>query len=74
MTRISRPPSSATRTAASARLLILDSSVVIDAGRCGRTAERLIERLAALSLLYSVLTANVPHFRQVPGLSVVLFR
>lgn len=28
----------------------------------------------ALSLGYSVLTANVRHFRQVPGLAVVLFR
>lgn len=28
----------------------------------------------ALSLGYSVLTANVRHFRQVPGLSVVVFR
>jgi tRNA(fMet)-specific endonuclease VapC len=28
----------------------------------------------ALSLGFSVLTANVRHFRQVPGLSVVLFR
>jgi hypothetical protein len=74
MTRISRPPSSATRTAASARPLILDSSVVIDTERCRATLERLIERAVALSLGYSVLTANVPHFRQAPGLSVVLFR
>jgi tRNA(fMet)-specific endonuclease VapC len=28
----------------------------------------------ALSLGFSILTANVRHFRQVPGLSVVLFR
>jgi tRNA(fMet)-specific endonuclease VapC len=28
----------------------------------------------ALSLGYSVLTANVRHFRQVPGLSVLQFR
>jgi hypothetical protein len=28
----------------------------------------------ALSLGYPVLTANMPHFRQLPGLSVVLFR
>jgi len=28
----------------------------------------------ALSLGYSVLTANTRHFRQMPGLSVVLFR
>lgn len=28
----------------------------------------------ALSLGYSVLTANVRHFRQVPGLLVMLFR
>jgi hypothetical protein len=48
MTKIRGRPREPLPTAASARMRSnLDSSVVIDAGRCGGTVERLIERVVA---------------------------
>jgi predicted nucleic acid-binding protein len=66
--------SSTASTRANTSALIASPSMESNGAKVWSRFSDLLIGATALSLGYSGLTANVPHFRQVPGLSVVLFR